>query len=171
MEKEIIETVLTEIYGELKQTNELLKENTMLAAENKKRLIVVEKRLESNDVKPLIDIRPIEQIVSRGVDNIAAIIAQPPKKRRPEFRFLFFPEHNTKEYYKIVYGRIIFWLVMLVIAKYLYVLGSEWISKSYEEQKYKRAWENLYQQQGKANQKMMQKIIDLDKIMDKSTGL
>ena len=160
MEKEIIETVLTEIYGELKLTNELLKENTVLATENKNRLIVIEKRFESNDVKPLIDIRPIEQIVSRGVNNIAAIIDQPTKKRRPEFRFLFFPEHNTKEFYKVVYGRIIFWLVMLVIAKYLYLLGSEWISKNYSDQKYKKAWENLYQFQGKANQKIMQNIIN-----------
>ncbi|HEY8690680.1 MAG TPA: hypothetical protein VIM07_15690 [Chitinophagaceae bacterium] len=160
MEKEIIETVLTEICGELKQSNELLKENSKLATENKNRLIVIEKKLESKDVKPSIDMQPIEQIVSRGVDNIAAIIDQPTKKRRPEFRFLFFPEHNTKEYYKIVYGRIIFWLVMLVIAKYLYLLGSEWISKNYDDQKYKKAWENLYQQQGKANQKMMEKLID-----------
>jgi hypothetical protein len=162
MEKEIIETVLTEICGELKQSNELLKENTVLATENKNRLIVIEKRLESNDVKPLIDTRPIEQIVSRGVDNIAAIIDQPTKKRSPEFRFLFFPEHNTKEFYKVVYGRIIFWLVMLVIAKYLYLLGSEWISKNYSDQKYKKAWDNLYHQQGKSNQKIMQRTIDLD---------
>ena len=160
MEKEIIETVLTEIYGELKQSNELLKENSKLATENKNRLIVIEKKLESKDVKPSIDMQPIEQIVSRGVDKIAAIIDQPTKKSRPEFRVLFFPEHNTKEYYKIVYGRIIFWLVMLVFAKYLYLLGSEWISKSYDDQKYKKAWENLYHQQGKANQKMMGKLID-----------
>jgi hypothetical protein len=162
MEKEILETVLTEIYGELQQTNELIKENTVLETENKNRLIVIEKRLESKDVKPLIDIRPIEQIVSRGVDNIAAIINQTTKKRRPEFRILFFPEYNTKEFYKVVYGRIIFWLVMLVIAKYLYLLGSEWISKNYSDQKYRKAWDNLYQQQGKANQKIMQRIIDLD---------
>jgi hypothetical protein len=162
MEKEILETVLTEIYGELQQTNELIKENTVLETENKNRLIVIEKRLESKDVKPLIDIRPIEQIVSRGVDNIAAIINQTTKKRPPEFRILFFPEYNTKEFYKVVYGRIIFWLVMLVIAKYLYLLGSEWISKNYSDEKYKKAWENFYQQQGKANQKIMQRIIDLD---------
>ena len=162
MEKEILETVLTEIYGELQLTNELLKENTVLETENKNRLIVIEKRLESKDAKPLIEIRPIEQIVSRGVDNIAAIINQTTKKRRPEFRILFFPEYNTKEFYKVVYGRIIFWLVMLVLAKYLYLLGSEWISKNYCDLKYKKAWENLYQQQGKANQKIMQRIIDLD---------
>jgi uncharacterized membrane protein len=158
MEKEIIETVLTEIYGELKQSNELLKENFKLATENNNRLIVIEKKLENKDVKAPIDMQQIEQIVSRGVDNIADIIDRTTKKRRPEFRFLFFPEHNTKEYYKIVYGRIIFWLVILVIAKYLYLLGSQWISKSYNDQKYKKAWENLYHQQGKPNQKIMQRI-------------
>ncbi len=83
-----------------------------------------------------------------------------PGKARREFRILFFPEYNTKEYYKIVFGRVIFWLVMLVISKYLYLLGSELISKSYDEQKYKKAWEILYKHQEKSNQKVMEKLID-----------
>ena len=160
MENEILETVLKEILGDLKQTYDLSKENILLATENKNRIIRIEKLLAIKDVNLIVDTQPIEQIISRGMDNIADIIEQPKNKRRPEFRFLFFPEHNTKEYYRIVYGRIIFWLVILVIAKYLYLFGNEWISKSYDDLKYKKAWENLYQQQEKANQKMMQKLID-----------
>ena len=163
MESEIIETVLKEILEDLKQTYELSKENNLLATENKSRMIGIEKILaDKNILKPIIDTQPIERIVSQGLDNISTKIDQPKNKRRPEFRFLFFPEHNTREYYKVVYGRIIFWLVILVIAKYLYLLGSEWISKNYDDLKYKRAWENLYKQQGKANQKMMENIIHLD---------
>jgi hypothetical protein len=161
MENEIIETVLTEILGELKQSNDLNKENIMIAIENKSRLIAIEKKFECKDViEPAIDTQPIEQIVSRGVQSIRHLIDIRSEKRSREFRILLFPEHNTKEYYRVVFGRIIFWLVMLVIAKYLYVLGSEWISKRNDNQKYKKAWENLYQQQGKSNQKMMQKILD-----------
>ncbi|MDQ6763486.1 MAG: hypothetical protein M3015_12775 [Bacteroidota bacterium] len=44
----------------------------------------------------------------------------------------------------------------------IYLMGSEWIIKQYENQKYKKAWENLYKHQEKANQKMMQRIIDLE---------
>lgn len=161
MDSEIIETVLTEIYEELKQYNLLNKENNLALTENKNRLISIEKKSESKDlVNPVLDTRPLEQIISRGINNISAMIDKRPEKPSREFRILLFPEHNTKEYYKIIFRRIIFWLVMLVIAKYLYLLGSEWISKNNENQKYKKAWNSLYQQQGKANQKMMQKIID-----------
>jgi hypothetical protein len=161
MENEIIETVLTEILGELKQSNGLNKENNQLAIENKNRLTDIEKKLDANDVsKGKISNDSVEQILSAGMDNIRKMIDKPEQKVRREFRVLLFPEHNTKEYYRVVFGRIIFWLVMLVIAKYLYLLGSEWITRNYENQKYKKAWENLYQQQGKPNQKMMQKMID-----------
>lgn len=161
MDSEIIETVLTEILGEMKQSNLLNKENNMALSENKNMLRSIEKKLGSKDViKPVMDTIPLEQIISTGINNISAMIEERPQKPSREFRILLFPEHNTKEYYKVVFGRIIFWLVMLVIAKYVYLLGSEWISKSSEDQKYKKAWESLYQQQGKSNQKIMQKIFD-----------
>ena len=162
MDSEIIETVLTEILDELKQSNLLNKENNQALAENKNMLISIEKKLESKDsIKPILNTRPLEQIISRGIDNISTMIDKRPDKPSREFRILLFPEHNATEYYRIVFGRIIFWLVMLVIAKYFYILGTEWISKNSEYQKYKKAWESLYQQQGKPNQKMMQRLIDL----------
>lgn len=161
MDSEIIETVLTEILDELKQSNLLNKENNMALADNKNMLISIEKKLESKDlIKPILDTRPLEQIISQGINNISAMVEEQPEKPSRQFRILLFPEHNTKEYYKVVFGRIIFWLVVLVIAKYFYLLGSEWISKSGENQKYKKAWESLYQQQPKKNQKIMQKIIE-----------
>lgn len=161
MENEILETVLKEIMGDMKQSYNLSKENNLLATENKNLMIGIEKTLASKDaMKPIIDTEPIEQIVLKGIDKIATIIDQSKNKRRPSIQFLFFPEHNTKEYYKIVYSRILFWVVMFFVAKYLYLLGSEWISKSYDDQRYKKAWENLYKQQGKSNQKIMQKVFD-----------
>ncbi len=163
MDSEIIETVLTEILGELKQSNLLIKENNQVLTENQSRLLSLEKKLESKDqIKPIVDIRPLEQIMSRSINNISAMIDKRPDKVGREFRILLFPEHNAREYYRIVFGRIIFWLVILVIAKYAYLLGSEWIAKKYENPKYKKAWEILYKNQGKSNQKMMQKIIDVD---------
>jgi len=162
METEIIETVLTEILGELKQSNILNKENNQAITENKNRLISIEKKLENKEViRPVMDTRSLDQTISKAMDSISAKIDRQPEKVRREFRVLLFPEHNTKEYYRLVFGRIIFWLVILVIAKYAYLLGSEWITKEYENQKYKKAWENLYKHQGKANQKIMQRIIDL----------
>lgn len=161
MDSEIIETVLTEILGELKQSNFLNKENNQVLTENQSRLISIEKKLESKDeIKPVLDFRPLEQIMSRSINSISGMIDKRPEKTSREFRILLFPEHNAKEYYSIVYGRIIVWLVVLVIVKYAYLLGSDWISTGNENLKYKKAWEELYQNPGKANQKMMRKIIE-----------
>lgn len=161
MEDEILETVLQEILADIKQTYDLSKENNLVGTENKNFLMGIEKKLASKDlIKPIMDTQPIEEIISKGLDNISTIIDQSKAQRRPSIRFLFFPEHNIKEYYKVVYGKIMFWIVMLFIAKYLFLLGSEWISKSYDDQKYKKSWNNLYQEQPKTNQKIMQKIFD-----------
>jgi hypothetical protein len=161
MESEIIETVLTEMLGELKKSNDVNKENSEIIIQNKSRLISIEQQLENTkNSKPLNDTESIEQIISTGINKINTIIEQRPEKVKREFRILLFPEHNTKEYYKIVFGRIIFWLVLLVIAKYMYLPGSKWISNEYENQKYKKAWENLYEHLEKPSQKMMKKILD-----------
>lgn len=69
------------------------------------------------------------------------------------------PEQNTTNYYKIVFGRIIFWLVILYIAKYVYLLGDKWLTGYNDKTRYQQAWETLYQQQPKRNQKMMQNIL------------
>jgi hypothetical protein len=50
------------------------------------------------------------------MEKINARIDQKPAPVRRGFRILLFPEYDTKEYYRIVFGRIISWLVLLVIA-------------------------------------------------------
>ena len=129
MENEIIETVLTEILEELKQLKTLTTNNTKATLDNANRLMIITDKLESKQVlKPDINTRSIEQIILSGLEKINSTINQKPAPVKREFRILLFPEYNTKEYYRTVFGRIIFWLVVLVIAKYLYLLGSAWIA-------------------------------------------
>lgn len=161
MEKEIIETVLTDISEDLRHSNKLNNENSKVVSEMKARLEAFEKKLDKTSLAlGNGGIGEIEKIISKRFDNLGAKLEERPEKTRREFRILLFPEYNTREYYKVVFGKIIFWLVILVLAKYAYLLGHEWISKEYEDQKYKKAWENLYKHQGNANQKMMQRLID-----------
>lgn len=51
-----------------------------------------------------------------------------PKSAVKQLRILLFPEVNPGEYYKIVFGRLIPWLVCLLATTYLFLLGREWIS-------------------------------------------
>ena len=129
MEKEIIETVLTEILEELKQLKTFTANNANATLDNANRLTAITGKLESKPViKPDFNTQSIEKIILSGLEKINSTIDQKPAPVKREFRILLFPEYNTKEYYRIVFGRIIFWLVVLVIAKYLYLLGSAWIA-------------------------------------------
>ena len=129
MEKEIIETVLTEILEELKELKTSTANNTNTALDNANKLKVITDKLENKHlIKPEINTESIEKIIGLNLEKINSAINEKRTPLRREFRILLFPEYNTREYYSIVFGRIIFWLVMLVIAKYLYLLGSAWIA-------------------------------------------
>jgi hypothetical protein len=90
--------------------------------------MAIEKKVGNHKLtEPYINTQFIERIIMSGMERINATIDQKPAPVKREFLIRLFPEHNTKEYYRIVFGRIIFWLVFLVIAKYLYLLANEWI--------------------------------------------
>lgn len=129
MEKEIIETVLTEILEELRQLKKLSTDNTNAAIENANKLNTIERKMQSAQAtKPEINTQSIEHLIYTGLGRIKETIEKKPIPVKREFRILLFPTYNEKEYYRIVFGRIIAWLVLLVIAKYLYLLGSAWIA-------------------------------------------
>ena len=153
MENEIIETVLTEILEEQKQGNLLSQKNAQFLADQ----VLILKQVEEKSALQN------EEIKSFFITNIEALSSQLGSQAKPvkrEFRILLFPEHGTTEYYKVVFGRILFWLVILCLVKYAYLLGDKWITKEYENNKYQKAWESLYKHQSKANQKIMQKVWD-----------
>lgn len=144
MEKEIIETVLIEVLEEQKQTNQLIEQNNKLLQSLKEEL---KQQKETLAVSILSRLKALNEELSNH--------ARPVKR---EFRILLFPEHGTVNYYKIVFGRLFFWLVILCIAKYAYLLGDKWISKSLEINKYQKAWETYYLEQNKKDQKAMDRV-------------
>lgn len=146
MEKEIIETVLIEVLEEQKQTNQLIEQNNKLVQSVKEEL---KQQKETFSVSILSRLNILKEELSNQT--------QPVKR---EFRILLFPEHGTLNYYKVVFGRIFFWLVILCIAKYAYLLGDKWISKRAEMNNYQRAWETYYLQQNKNRQKAMEQILN-----------
>jgi Fe2+ transport system protein B len=146
MEKEIIETVLIEVLEEQKQTSQCIEQNNKL--------------LQGLDEKLKQQHKAFSESVATSLNTLKKDLccqAQPVKR---EFRILLFPEHGTLNYYKVVFGRIFFWLVILCIAKYAYLLGDKWISKRLEISRYQRAWEAYYLQQNKKGQKAMEQILN-----------
>lgn len=151
MENEIIETVLTEVLEEQKQTNQLAQKNGQVLEEQG--LILKQREEKSNRQN-----EELKTCLLSRMDELATQVASHARPIKREFRILLFPEQGTTNYYKIVFGRIFFWLVMLCLAKYAYLLGDKWLTKEYENNKYQKAWETLYKYQNKANRKLMNKV-------------
>lgn len=152
MENEIIETVLTEVLEEQKQSSQLAEKNSQFLEEQ----VLILQRMEEKSAKQNEELKTFLRTQIEAFSSQVESHAKPVKR---EFRILLFPEHGTTEYYKVVFGRILFWLVILCIAKFAYLLGDKWITQEYENNKYQKAWETLYEQQSKANQKIMQKYL------------
>ncbi len=146
MEKEIIETVLLEVLEEQKQMSHCIEQNNKL--------------LQGLDEKLKQQHKVFSESIATSLNMLKKDLCSQAQPVKREFRILLFPEHGTLNYYKVVFGRIFFWLVILCIAKYAYLLGDKWISKRQELNKYQVAWETYYLQQNKKGQKAMEQILN-----------
>lgn len=157
MEQDLIETVLSEILEEQKQTNLLNRENTQALLEQGKKLNAIEKKLESKPLVPVADTKQIERVIAEGINKITAIAADEPRQVIHQKRILLFPEYNAKEYYKIVFGRIIGWMVLLVIARLCFLLIEQSITVYQQSNEYRQAYEKLLMEQQVKPKKSMVK--------------
>lgn len=145
--------MLTEVLEEQKQSYLLAEKNGQFLTEQ----VVILKRMEEKSIRQNEELKTC---LFSKMEEMATHVASHARPVKREFRILLFPEHGTTNYYKIVFGRIFFWLVMLCVAKYLYLLGDKWLTAEYENHKYQKAWETLYKHQTKPSQKIMQKVFN-----------
>ncbi len=132
MEKEILETVLIELLEESKRINLLVEEQNKEIQELKSTISVFNRKLtDINVLAPDPDTRPLTKIVAEGISSIQKIVTAQPKEVVHEKRILFFPEWNQKLYYKIIFGRILFWILWVIIATYCYFLGQDYLARHY----------------------------------------
>ena len=128
MEEEVIKTVLNEVLQELKEVKQKHSEIINFANGLKKKVDGFEQKLtEIKFVPPAIDLSPVTSGIYKGLDKVNGAIEAQPKSVRKEFRILLFPEYNATENYKIVFGRLLFWMVVVLVATYLFVLGKHLI--------------------------------------------
>ncbi len=97
-----------------------------------------------------------EALVGGWFQKVIKTLEAFPKKH--SFRILFFPEHNTLEYLKKLWRLVFKWLFLIVLIKCFYTLGNKWLD-NHAESNYKKAWETLYNNQGKQNKKIMDKLL------------
>lgn len=59
---------------------------------------------------------------------VEKIIKEQPKNVIHKKQILLFPEYGTWEYYKFVFGKLLFWMMMFLLASYLFSLGKLFIN-------------------------------------------
>jgi hypothetical protein len=126
MENEIIRTVLTEILDELKgiRDENLIKEKSV--EELKVILRSVEEKITSAKLNsPGISLLSLQTELTKHYENIRDIINEFPKSIVHRKQILLFPETGLREYYRLVFGRVFFWLFISLCATYLFALGKQ----------------------------------------------
>jgi hypothetical protein len=90
-----------------------------------------------------------------------AITGRPPTNTR-KFQILLFPEQDRKLFYRIVFGRWLMWLTVMLLLNNLYRFGVNWSNnKSKIEQvrlqndQTRKAWELMYKDGTKGTRKTM----------------
>ncbi len=170
METEIIQTVLTEVVEDLK---ELKQQNAKLVAVVSDLNYKVDNfELKINHIgvtAQVTNLEPITSAVNEGLFRIGRLIQDQPKSITRQFRILLFPEHGAREYYRIVFGRMLFWLMIFLIATYLFSLGKQFIDsnadvkyKEAESYQYRKAWNYLYQNSKKTMRGKMDTVLMRD---------
>ncbi len=163
METEIMQTVMNEVLGELKEIKQQQAGQTKILSGLTGKVESFEQKV--CDIKvfaPPVDTSHIEFSVADGINRIKSTIEAQPKCIIRQFRVLLFPEHYADQYYKIVFGRLLLWIIILVLSTYLFALGKQFINNQtlIEENEmflnhYKKAWQYLYKQENKNGKKRM----------------
>ncbi|MDQ2720449.1 MAG: hypothetical protein M3Z26_11925 [Bacteroidota bacterium] len=139
MEQEIIETVLKEILDEIKTIHQE-------AVSKDQQIEVISKKIESFDGKlssikieiPEIDLSPIQHQLESRLKRMEKLIEDQPKNITHKKQILLFPEYEAMEYYKVFFGRLLFWILLVLVATYLFSLGKQFIDnwKEVKQQEY-----------------------------------
>ncbi len=128
MEPEIVETVLKEILDEIKTIHRENAEKEKDAGDIKYKIQLLEKALYTQEIKPPeINLSPVQLQLDSGIKNIEKTIREQPKNVTRKIQILLFPETGGSEYYRLVFGRLLFWMMMFLLATYMFSLGKQFI--------------------------------------------
>ncbi len=128
MEPEIIETVLKEILEEIKIIHRENAEKENYTGELKEKIQSLEKALHMQGTDaPKINLLPFQLQLDSGIKHIEKIVREQPKNVIRKIQILLFPETGAREYYRLVFGRLLFWMMIFLFATYMFSLGKQFI--------------------------------------------
>ncbi len=163
MEQEVMQSVVLEILQELREVKQLQCKTAKALFEMKDEVGGFKQKLANVKlISPAINIQPITAAIDNSFHKVKTTIEAQPKSIIREFRVLLFPECNAAEYYKIVFGRLLFWMMVFLSVTYLFVLSKGFIEgyisvrqREVETFQYRKAWNYLYHNSKKAVRQKM----------------
>src|SRR5438132_4948042 len=109
MEREILENAFAQALDELNTIKKSISEQNQLIKELAEKTEGFDEKLEQQKaIIPSIDARPIHAMITKFIAQMQAIITAQPKSIVRQFKILLFPEQNAREYYRLVFGRLLF---------------------------------------------------------------
>ena len=135
MGSDVLELVLKEILNEQQKANDLAADQAALLSQITVRLKVLEENTGNTIVPPfIINTMAIEKIIQKGMLDMQLIVNNHPKNVVRKVQVLLFPEHDTALYCRIVFGRWVFWLVVMLCITDLYKWAIHWSDNQKELQ-------------------------------------
>lgn len=167
MEPKVLDTVMNELLDEQKRTNELLEQESAQQKEIEKKVLEFDDKLGNVQlVVPAIDTKPIVSLMEKHFEKMTEILEAQPKTVIHQRRYLLFPEDNTGYYYKIIFGRLIPWAIVIIIFAFLLNLGNTYLEKQseianrrYYYETFADAWERLDSTIGPIGRKKMDEAL------------
>ena len=162
-EKDTLQLVLEEYAqeraGNTKAVNDLITVVNGLTGKIKE----FEEKIEKpKTVNVSADTKPIQDIVRKGIIDISLTVAAQPKSIVKKFQILPFPEQDRKLFYKVIFGRWLILLAIMLLITNLYKWGVHWSDNQKMIQveqigndRILRAWGYLYDWEGKAGKRLM----------------
>lgn len=121
MEKDTLEIVLKEILDEQKNANKINGDLILAVNQLTGKINGFNEKLEKQKiVVPALDIKPVQEVIKKGVKDMELMAGSQPKNVTRKFQILLFPEQDAKLFYKIVFGRWFMWLAIMLLLTCLY---------------------------------------------------
>ncbi|WP_315819409.1 hypothetical protein [Paraflavitalea speifideaquila] len=115
---------------------------------------------------PAVDLAPLKAEVNRGIYKMIHAISQKPQSIVRKVEILLFPPQDAKLFYKIVFGRWLMWLAVVIGIMYLYQYCVNWQNNQtsleilrLEKDPVIKGWQNLYNNSGKELRQEMDSIL------------
>ena len=154
MNEEILKAVLTEILEEQKMLNINNGLLTKAIEDFSEKLSDFENKLSNNHVSTQEETK----LVITNLQRLKTIIDAQPKQMIHEKRILLFPETYKQEFYKIIFGSVVKSFAILIVTLFAFFFLKDLLMQ-HENEKFKTAWEWLYQHQSNKGKVLMDSAI------------